>query len=403
MPKRLTTSVIRALRVGTRASDGDGLFIENDKAIRYFGWRYAIGGRYRELRLGRWQDESGHEGITLTEARAKVAELRGGLAKGIDPKAPEAAGKIAYSFHDASEAFIEAIIVPTCKHNGEHASQWRQSLKNHCKPIMDMDVAYIGVDDVLACLGPIWLTKTPTASRLRGRIERILSYAKARGWRAVENPAIWREHLVNVLAAPSKVHRERNHAALDWRNAPNFIARLRETDDVTALALEFTMLTGVRSAPVLLARWGEIDLDAETWTIPALHEKTTKQHRVPLSDRAVAILRHVKPRDVAPDDVVFASARHRKQTRGHEALYKKMQKIAPGSTVHGLRACFSTWAKETGKSTEAKELALSHRGGNKVQRVYEREDLLDARRTLMQEWATHLTGAEIIELHRGVA
>ena len=167
---------------------------------------------------------------------------------------------------------------------------------------------------------------------------------------------------------------------------------------------EFTLLTGVRTSPVLLARWEEIDLDAAIWTIPAQHEKTAQTHRVPLSDRAMAILRCIRPPDIALDDVVFASNQHRKLTRGHEALYKKMQKIAPGLTVHGMRATFSTWARETGQSTEAKELALSaHRAGSKVKRVYERDDLLDARRALMQEWATYLTGAEIIELRCNVA
>jgi integrase len=401
MAKLLTNASIRALKIGSRMRGGDGLFAENDKGVRYFGFRYADPtqrGRYREQRLGRWRDSDDHEGLTIAEARAKVAELRGRLAKGIDPKA-KVPTKAFHSFGEVSEVLIASKIDPVSK-RGRQGDQWRQSFRDYANKLMPMDVATITVDDVLAVLQTIWLTMNPTASRLRGRIERVFSYARARGWREAPNPALWRDHLEHTLAAPTDVYQTKPHRARDWRDAQALIAALRASPRIRARMAEFCVLAATRTRPVIEMRWREINLDRMIWNVPAVNEKTGKPLRVPLTHRMVEILLEQQHNDCEPDDVVFHSPdeyRGRKAVRGRNTMLHELGDL--DTTTHGLRRMFRSWVKARGYKRELGEEALSHSYEGKVEGTYTGdEDMLEERREMMRAWSDYLAGAEIIPL-----
>jgi integrase len=342
----------------------------------------------------------GYEGMTLVEARARVAQLRGQLAKGIDPKAKQP-GEAIHTFAEAAERYIATKIAPVSK-GGRQAMQWRSCFRDHAKSLLEIDVAAIGRAHVLACVEPIWLTMNPTASRLRARIEAVLSSARVRGWRDGDNPALWRDGLEHVLANPSDVHQEVGYAALDWRQAPAFAANLRDIPGDNARMVEIALQCGTRTRPVREMRWQQIDLDQRLWTVPAVYEKTDKALLVPLSDHLVEILLARRPGDVEQDDVVFPTpppyAADRKHIRSKNTLLRTLRKLHVNSTVHGFRATFRQWAKAHGYGDLAEE-ALSHVVGTKVQRAYTRtEDAYALRRDMMQAWSDYLRGAQIIKL-----
>lgn len=397
MAKSFTTAAIRALKIGKRLKGGDGLFAENDRGIRYLGFRYPdpVTGRYREARLGRWRDAEEHEGLTIAEARAEVAVWRGKLAKGVDPKV-KAPAKPIHIFAEVAEESISATIDPVAKH-AAHGEQWRHAFRDHAGTLMSMDVAAIRIDDVLAVLQPIWLAQNPTAARLRGRIERVISYATVRGWRIGANPAVWRGNLEHVLAAPAKVHRVTGRRAIDWREAPQLIASLRASPRTRARMVEFCGHAVTRTKPIIHLRWNQIDLDRMIWTVPAPIEKTSKPLRVPLCDRMVAILLEQRADDTEADDVVFFSpALGRKATRGINAM---LNEVGDETTIHGLRTCFRQWAKAHDYSRDLAEEALSHTYEGKVEGAYTRDqDMLEQRRPMMEAWARFLDGgAEVID------
>jgi integrase len=400
MAKSFTAAAIRALKIGKRMKGGDGLFAENDRGIRYLGFRYAdpVTGRYREARLGRWRDAEEHTGLTITEARAEVAIWRGKLAKGIDPKAKPPA-TTTHIFADVAKEFIGAIIDPVAKHT-LHGEQWHHSLRDHAGVLMSMDVAEVGIDDMLAVLRPIWLTQNPTATRLRGRIERVISYAIVRGWRTDGNPALWRSNLENVLPAPAKVHKVTGRRAIDWREAPQLIASLRASPRIRARMTEFCGHAVTRTKPVINLRWNQIDLDRMIWTVPAPIEKTSRSLRVPLCNRMVEILLEQRDDKTESDDVVFFSPElGRKAIRGINAM---LNEVGQSTTIHGLRTCFRQWAKANGYPRDVAEEALSHTYEGKVEADYTRgQDLLEQRRPLMTAWARFLdSGAEVIAWRR---
>lgn len=398
MAKSFTAAAIRALKIGKRMKGGDGLFAENDRGMRYLGFRYPnpVTGRYREARLGRWRDAEEHEGLTIAEARTEVAVWRGKLAKGIDPKAKSPARTI-HTFAEVANEFIGATIDPVTKH-AVHGEQWRHAFRDHADALMLLDVATIGIDDVLAVLQPIWLAQNPTAARLRGRMERVISYAMVRGWRPNTNPAVWRGNLEHVLPAPAKVHKITGRRAMDWREAPRLIASLRASPRTRARMVEFCGHAVTRTKPIIHLRWNQIDLDRLIWTVPAPIEKTSKQLRVPLCDRMVEILLEQRDIRTEPDDVVFFSpALGRKATRGVNAM---LNEVGNETTIHGLRTCFRQWAKAHGYSRDLAEEALSHTYEGKVEGAYTRDqDLMEERRPMMQAWARFLDGgAEIVDV-----
>src|SRR5262249_40962216 len=243
---------------------------------------------------------------------------------------------------------------------------------------------------VLKVLEPIWTTKPETASRLRGRIEAVLDWAKARGYRnGAENPARWKGHLDHLLPALAKVRRVEHHAALPYAELPSFLSTLRERQDVAARALEFTILTAARVGEALGARWSEVNLLDKTWTVPAAHMKAGKDHRVPLSDRALAILEEMQAHRTGDDGYVFPSSR-----AGVSVSDWTVRELVEdlGVTVHGFRSSFRDWCAEcTNFPSEVAEIALAHTVGSKVEAAYRRSDMFEKRRRLAEAWSAYCT------------
>ena len=285
-------------------------------------------------------------------------------------------GKVALAYVEAHEASWR---------NAKHRAQWRSTLETHCKPIWGTAVDKIATEQVLAVLQPIWLTIPETAARLRGRIEVILDAARAQGHRTGENPARWRGHLDKLLAKPGKLSRG-HHAAMAYRDVAAFVARLRARDAVAGMALEFTILTAARSGEVLGARWREFDLVAKVWAVPGSRMKAGREHRVPLSGRALAILE--KLRAARAGEFVFPGQRPGRPLSGMslEMLLRRMK--VEDATVHGFRSSFRDWCgEETSFPREIAEAALAHVAGDATERAYRRGDALDKRRQLMEAWA----------------
>jgi integrase len=366
-------------------ADGGNLFLQvstgkDGHVRRSWVFQYELHGRRGWMGLGSTNT------FSLGEAREAAKQLRQQLHKGIAPlvaKAEQAqqqkleAAK-SMTFGQCAAAYIETH--DASWGNAKHAAQWRTTLTEYCKPIADLPVAAIDTDLVLKILTPIWKTKTETAVRLRGRIERVLAWAKGRDLRSGENPARWQGHLDEMLPSPSKVKKATHHPALPYAEAPAFMAELRRRDSLSARALEFTILTVARTGDTIGARWDEFDLDAKVWTIPAeRHAKSGKAHRIPLSTRAVAILKAL-PR--SHGDRVFPLTT--------AAMLVMAQRLRPDGTVHGFRSTFKDWCAEvTRYENHVVEAALTHAVGDKVEAAYRRGDALDKRRKLMDAWATY--------------
>lgn len=280
--------------------------------------------------------------------------------------------------------------------NPVHRKQWPQSLRDHAALLMDMPIDEIQTDDVLGVLQPIWLEKCETASRVRGRIERVLDAAKVKGLRSMDsiNPASWKGHLQLLLPVQSKFSRG-YHKALDWREAPAFLAELKTRKAEAARALEFTILTGARSGETLGATWSEIDFDDAVWRIPVNRMKAGVEHVVPLSSAALQVLRRQWTRDgrtvdpLASDAVLGVQGTHRSNMAMNQLL-KRMEYSGRTST-HGFRSTFRDWAGDaTEYPREVIEQALAHTIGNKAEAAYRRGTALEKRRRLMEDWAEYL-------------
>jgi integrase len=248
----------------------------------------------------------------------------------------------------------------------------------------ELPVADIGTAHVLKVLEPIWQDKPETASRIRGRIETVLDAAKARGYREGENPARWRGHIAQILPARPRLTRG-HHKALPFEAVPELVAQLRMREAMAALALEFVILTAARTSEAMGGAWSEVDLDKAVWTIPAARMKAGKEHRVPLSPRAVEILEKLKPLDAA---WLFPADRSGKLSAMAMSMLLRRMKV--DATVHGFRSAFRDWAAEcTGYAHEVCEMALAHAIGNKAEAAYRRGDLFEKRRRLMADWAAY--------------
>jgi integrase len=283
--------------------------------------------------------------------------------------------------------------------NEKHKAQWKTTLETYAAPLRAKPIDTIGTDDVLAALKPIWTKKAETASRVRGRIEKVLDAAKARGFRDGENPARWRGHLDHLLPKPLKLTRG-HHAAMAYEEVPKFIGHLRKREAVAALALEFCILTAARSGEVLGMQWSEIDMDKTIWTVPAERMKAGREHRVPLSARAVAILKALAK--TTQGKFVFTGQTPHKPLSGMamEMLLRRMK--IDDATVHGFRSSFRDWAGNVSNfPREIMEMALSHVIGDKAEQAYRRGDALDKRRKLMEAWANYCeprTTGNVVEL-----
>ena len=392
---RLTAlKVARAKSPGMYA-DGGGLYLQvtvNGKdgtPAKSWIYRYMLHGRARAMGLGSLL------AIGLQDARMRAAECRKQRHDGIDPiearrlereQAILDAGK-ALTFTVATSKFIAGHKAGW--RNAKHAAQWENTLATYAEPVLgSLSVQAIDTTLVLKVIEPIWTTKPETAARLRGRIESVLDWATVRGHRKGENPARWRGHLDKLLPARSKVRKVEHHAALPYAELPDFIAALRGQEGIAARALEFTILTAARTGEAIGANWNEINLMEEAWTVPAGRMKVGKEHRVPLSGRALAILWEMKPDGEAGEEFVFPGGKRGKPL-SNMAMTMALRRIDRGDlTVHGFRSSFRDWAAErTNFPSEVAEMALAHAVGDKVQAAYRRGDLFERRRRIMAEWA----------------
>lgn len=348
--------------------------------------RIMVGGKRRDMGLGGYPD------VTLAQARDAARTARAKVKGGVDPiedgraarSALKAANLAAKTFKQCATAYIVAQRPSWA--NAKHAAQWTSTLQTYAYPKFgDMLVRDVGLAHVLAVIEPIWSTKTETATRLRGRIESVLDWATVREYRTGANPARWKGHLETLLPAPGKVADKSHHAALPAGELGKFMQDLRKQVGTGARALEFTILTAARSGEVRGATWAEIDLAAKVWTIPASRMKAKKEHRVPLSDAAIAILQAATI--VAGTDLVFPAPRG--GTLSDMTLTAVTRRMGAAAVPHGFRSTFRDWcAERTNYPRDVAEMALAHAIGDKVEAAYRRGDLFDKRTRLMTEWAT---------------
>lgn len=389
---QLTVREVAALKKPGRHADGGGLYLRiATSGARSWGFMYVVSGKRTELGLG------SVAAIPLATARRLAGEMREAVATGTDPKsvlapaAPLEAQKVT-TFGDFANTYITG--VEDGWKNEVHRKQWRNSLRDHAAGLLDLSIGAIDTDAVVSALQPIWLTKAETAKRVRGRIEKILDAAKVRGLRPRDsiNPAAWRGHLALLLPSQSKLERG-HHPALPYREAPEFYAKLRARPAVAARCLEFTILTAARSSEALGATWGEMDPDAETWTIPAARMKAGVEHVVPLSSSAIHLLQSVMPEHIRADDTIFAVAG---VARSNMAMAMLLRRMNYGHvTTHGFRSTFRDWAgDETSFPREVIEQALAHTIQNKAERAYRRGTAIERRRELMEAWARFLMPAQ---------
>ncbi|MGH7160875.1 MAG: tyrosine-type recombinase/integrase [Acetobacteraceae bacterium] len=384
---KLTSLAVRRLKKPGHHGDGLGLYLTiGESGGRSWQFRYRVRGTTKVVWLGLGSERD----VTLAEARRKAAECRRMLAQGLDPltqRRAERAVEKGMTFAEVAERYIAAH--ETSWRNAKHRQQWRNTLRDYVLPVIGKrSVAEIAVGDVMKIVEPLWSEKPETASRVRGRIEAILDYASARGWRTGDNPARWRGHLAHMLPARDKVARVQHHAALPWREIGGFIERLRKQHGMGAMAAEFAILTAARSGEVRGARWVEIDLANKTWTIPAERMKAGREHRVPLAERALEILHAVAPLRKAADALVFPGQVMRRPLS--DVALSQVVKAAGGqeTTVHGFRSTFRDWCAEaTAYPREVCEAALAHTNRDKTEAAYFRADLFERRRRLMAEWA----------------
>ena len=371
--------------------DGGGLrLVVSPSGARKWVFRFTINGRRREMGLGSFPD------VSLAEAREKAAECRKLVREGTDPiEARRQAQVKVPTFTSCAARYIRA-------HrrgwkNAKHARQWVSTLKTYACPVIgNKPVDAISTEDILAILSPIWTEKTETAKRVQGRIENILDFAAAHKWRDQMNPARWRGHLDKLLPRPSRVKKVTHHPAMPYSEVPAFMVELANNSSISAKALQFLILTATRTSEVLLAKWEEVDLEEAVWTIPAERMKARREHRVPLSDMALDILKSL-PR-IEGNPYVFPGARHGRPL-SNMALLQLMRKMGYGPkgkrgpyVPHGFRSSFRDWAGEVSSfPRDVAEMALAHVIENKAEAAYRRGDLFAKRRKMMQAWANFVS------------
>jgi integrase len=386
--KRLSARFVETVGKPGRYADGDGLYliVSPTGAKRWqflFRWR----GKLKEMGLG------SHSGLSLLDARETAAEARKLLASGSNPietrRASRDSDEAAKTFGQEAQELI-ASLSPAFR-NEKHRKQWTSTLRTYAAPIWNKPVAEVDTADILAILQPIWNTKNETASRVRGRVERVLDAAAAHGRRSGNNPARWRGHLDKLLSA--RPRRTKHHPALPYAEVPAFVAELREREAFAAVALEFTILTAARTTETLVARWNEIDPAARLWIVPADRMKSERSHRVPLTDRALAVLDKAKElhRDACADAFIFHGQRRGRPLSDMSMTMLLRRMGRDNITVHGFRSSFRDWAgDETHFQREVAEAALAHVVGDESEQAYRRGDALAKRRALMQAWADYI-------------
>jgi integrase len=357
--------------------DGNGLYLQIAKhGTKSWLLRYMLNGQARNMGLGPLHS------VTLAEARERAREARSQIAQGHDPLSGKKvhARNLSRTFDVCAREFIEAH-GPTFK-NPKHRAQWGSSLAAYASPaIGSPPVSLVDTARVMRVLQPIWHKVPETASRVRQRIERVLDWAAVQGFRKGENPARWKGHLDMLLPAKGKVKKAEHHAALPYADLPAFMLELDGKKSISARALEFAILTATRTGEVIGATWSEVDFDSKLWTIPAERMKAGKEHRVPLCDRAVELLKAL-PRD---DDRIFPLS--------NMAMLNLLKGMRPDLTTHGFRSTFSDWARDTTSyPRDVIEAALAHAIESKAEAAYRRGDALEKRVRLMADWSNFASG-----------
>lgn len=398
---KLTARSVATLPKG-RYSDGGGLYLVVDEGgARRWAFIFRWKGKQPVMGLGPVKS------VPLARARELAAEARASVAAGVNPiekRRDAEAERKTVTFGEFADAFVAT--KEAGWRNAKHRAQWAMTLRHYAAPLRLTKLDEIGVDDVLGVLTPIWQAKPETASRLRGRIERVLDAARVKGLRSGENPARWRGHLEAILPKAKKLSRG-HHAAMTYEALPAFIERLRERPAIAALALEFAILTATRTSEALGAQWAEIDLEARLWSIPGVRMKAGKEHRIPLSERAHAILSEAEKLRVGA--FVFSGQRLGKPL-SNMAFLMLLRRMGHGDlTAHGFRSTFRDWCGEaTSFPREIAEAALAHAVGDLTERSYRRLDALEKRREMMSAWArfcepkTATSNSNIVELRDAV-
>jgi integrase len=395
---RLNALQVTKLSEPGRYGDGGGLYlrvaeyeVKGGQRARSKNWvfRFERDGRERQMGLGSLDT------LSLADARTKARDCRKALLDGADPINVRRANKLqarlaaarGLTFKACGQAYIE-------EHrkgwkNDKHAAQWPATLESHVYPVIgDLMVADIDTDLVLKCLRPIWDSVPDTAARVRGRIEKVLDWAKARECRSGENPARWRGHLDNLLTRKSKAARIKHHPALPYVDLPALMGELRSRTDISSRTLEFLILNATRTTETIGARWSEIDLVKKLWTIPPERMKGGREHIAPLSDRAVEILKSL-PRKGEGDGFVFPG-REAEKPLSNMSLLELLRGIRDGFTVHGFRSTFRDWAGDrTNYPRDLIETALAHVIEDDTEAAYRRLTAIQKRRRLMADWARY--------------
>ena len=412
-PERvLTARLVETVAKPGKYFDGEGLFLRvRPNGSRAWVQRIVIRGKRCELGLG------APPAVSLAMARKVALENRGKAVLGADPlqERREASGEL--TFAQAVEKCLTAKLDGF--RNDKHRKQWTSTLGTYAKPVIGGKlVSQVTTRDVLRVLEPIWAGKTETASRLRGRIEAVLSWATVAGHRSGDNPARWKGNLAEMLPKPGKLAKGENHPALALRDVGRWWQELARREGIAARALQFLVLTAARSGEVRGMTWDELDIGGGDknditdktpvlWVVPASRMKMGREHRVPLTAEAVAILRSLPRLDGSP--FVFPAARggmlsdmtlsavmrrmHESETKdGGEGFLDPRNKRP--AVPHGLRSTFRQWAAERGFDRDMSELALAHIVAGEVERAYQRSDMLERRRAMMADWAAFLRGGD---------
>lgn len=387
---KLNSKTVATLRAPGRYADGAGLYLQvTETGVKSWIFRYERAGRERAMGLGPFRD------FSLKDARERARRARVMLADGIDPIAAKHAQK-AIPHMTFKHVAVEYYKLNEKKWSPKHP--FLVSLEQYAFPILGhMDVKAIDMAAVQRVIEPLWHTKTETMRKVRGRIETVLNYAKVKGFRTGDNPARWDGNLSLVLPSPTEIAPVKHLPALPFAETAAFVAALRKLEGLAARALEFTILTAVRTGEALGSKWAEIDFESATWTIPAERTKTHSEHRVPLSAPALALLRALPTEE--GNDYLFVG-RGAGSRLGERAMSEVVRAVRPGVTVHGFRSTFRDWAAETtGHDNHVVEMALGHKIGNAVEKAYRRGDLFEKRRSLMNDWSRYCAGeAAVVQL-----
>ncbi len=378
-PGRYTDALVKGLHIWVKSNQR-----------KYWIFRFSHAGKQHNISLGPFP------ALGIAEARLKAQQERDKLETGINPAVQRKLSVINKSkdiprphktlFKDFALNFVESKRAEWT--NQKHGDQWIYTLEEFAFPVMgDKPIDEIETQDILDALEPIWVTKTETAARLRGRIELILAAATTRGLRSGMNPALWRGHLQTILSAPSRLKKVEHHKALPYEDVPEFISQLRQIDKIGAIALEFLIHNASRTGEIIDGRRDEVS--ADIWTIPATRMKAKKEHRVPLCHRSLELLAIAKAMD--PDSIYLFSRNGKRLS--NMAMPMMLRRLGIDATVHGFRSSFRDWvSEETNHPSEVAEMALAHAIANKVEAAYRRKDLLERRRLLLNDWEQYLNG-----------